>query len=50
MLILFLVWFDSAYSSKVFRVTFLTLAASLTVPLLGVTVLLDCPIDPQPIR
>ncbi|XP_010082212.1 PREDICTED: adipocyte plasma membrane-associated protein, partial [Pterocles gutturalis] len=37
------------YSSKVFRVTFLTLAASLTVPLLGVTVLLDCPIDPQPI-
>ncbi|XP_064503956.1 adipocyte plasma membrane-associated protein isoform X2 [Pseudopipra pipra] len=39
----------STYSSKVFRVTFLTLAASLTVPLLGVTVLLDCPIDPQPI-
>ncbi|NXC44257.1 APMAP protein, partial [Penelope pileata] len=40
----------SAYSSKVFRVTFLTLAASLAVPLLGATVLLDCPIDPQPIR
>uniref|UniRef100_A0A8C4UJJ8 Adipocyte plasma membrane-associated protein n=1 Tax=Falco tinnunculus TaxID=100819 RepID=A0A8C4UJJ8_FALTI len=39
----------STYSSKVFRVTFLTLAASLTVPLLGVTVLLDCPIDPQSI-
>ncbi|OXB68370.1 hypothetical protein ASZ78_015310 [Callipepla squamata] len=39
----------SAYSSKVFRVTFLTLAASLAVPLLGATVLLDCPIDPQPI-
>ncbi|XP_050171059.1 adipocyte plasma membrane-associated protein [Myiozetetes cayanensis] len=39
----------STYSSKVFRVTFLTLAASLAVPLLGVTVLLDCPIDPQPI-
>ncbi|XP_027520353.1 adipocyte plasma membrane-associated protein isoform X2 [Corapipo altera] len=39
----------STYSNKVFRVTFLTLAASLTVPLLGVTVLLDCPIDPQPI-
>lgn len=33
-----------------FRVTFLTLAASLAVPLLGATVLLDCPIDPQPIR
>ncbi|NWR77623.1 APMAP protein, partial [Centropus unirufus] len=40
----------STYSGKVFRVTFLTLAASLIVPLLGVTVLLDCPIDPQPIR
>ncbi|XP_074720291.1 adipocyte plasma membrane-associated protein isoform X3 [Strix uralensis] len=39
----------STYSSKVFRVTFLTLAASVVVPLLGVTVLLDCPIDPQPI-
>ncbi|NWT06230.1 APMAP protein, partial [Mionectes macconnelli] len=39
----------STYSNKVFQVTFLTLAASLTVPLLGVTVLLDCPIDPQPI-
>ncbi|NXM68146.1 APMAP protein, partial [Serilophus lunatus] len=39
----------STYSSKVFCVTFLTLAASLTVPLLGVIVLLDCPIDPQPI-
>ncbi|NXA09969.1 APMAP protein, partial [Sapayoa aenigma] len=39
----------STYSSKVFRVTFLTLAASLAVPLLGVIVLLDCPIDPQPI-
>ncbi|XP_064020715.1 adipocyte plasma membrane-associated protein isoform X3 [Pogoniulus pusillus] len=39
----------STYSSKVFRVTFLTLAASLTVPLLGVTLLLDSPIDPQPI-
>ncbi|KAK2523213.1 Apmap [Columba livia] len=39
----------SAYSSKVFRITFLTLATSVTVPLLGVTVLLDCPIDPQPI-
>ncbi|KAF2985502.1 hypothetical protein EK904_008999 [Melospiza melodia maxima] len=37
------------YSSKVFRVTFLTLAVSVAVPLLGVTVLLDCPIDPQPI-
>ncbi|NWH41299.1 APMAP protein, partial [Chloropsis hardwickii] len=39
----------STYSSKVFRVTFLTLAMSVAVPLLGVTVLLDCPIDPQPI-
>ncbi|NWI56809.1 APMAP protein, partial [Calyptomena viridis] len=39
----------STYSTKVFRVTFLTLAASLAVPLLGVIVLLDCPIDPQPI-
>ncbi|XP_074392961.1 adipocyte plasma membrane-associated protein isoform X2 [Zonotrichia albicollis] len=39
----------STYSSKVFRVTFLTLAVSVAVPLLGVTVLLDCPIDPQPI-
>ncbi|NXI36937.1 APMAP protein, partial [Galbula dea] len=40
---------SSAYSSRVFRVTFLTLAASLTVPLLGVTVLLESPIDPQPV-
>ncbi|NXH15110.1 APMAP protein, partial [Bucco capensis] len=39
----------STYSSKVFQVTFLTLAASLAVPLLGVTLLLDSPIDPQPI-
>ncbi|NXO45568.1 APMAP protein, partial [Locustella ochotensis] len=39
----------STYSSKVFRVTFLTLAVSVAVPLLGVTILLDCPIDPQPI-
>uniref|UniRef100_A0A8C3XHB0 Adipocyte plasma membrane-associated protein n=1 Tax=Cyanoderma ruficeps TaxID=181631 RepID=A0A8C3XHB0_9PASS len=39
----------STYSSKVFRVTFLTLAVAVAVPLLGVTILLDCPIDPQPI-
>ncbi|XP_058275612.1 adipocyte plasma membrane-associated protein isoform X2 [Hirundo rustica] len=39
----------TTYSSKVFRVTFLTLAVAVAVPLLGVTVLLDCPLDPQPI-
>ncbi|NXD15711.1 APMAP protein, partial [Nothocercus nigrocapillus] len=39
----------STYSGKVFRVTFLTLAVSLIIPLLGAIVLLDCPIDPQPI-
>uniref|UniRef100_A0A8D0H8C3 Adipocyte plasma membrane-associated protein n=1 Tax=Sphenodon punctatus TaxID=8508 RepID=A0A8D0H8C3_SPHPU len=39
----------STYSSKVFRVTLMTLAVSLIIPLLGAIVLLDCPIDPQPI-
>ncbi|NXA39325.1 APMAP protein, partial [Eudromia elegans] len=39
----------STYSGKVFRVTFFTLAVSLIIPLLGAIVLLDCPIDPQPI-
>uniref|UniRef100_A0A8D0GMC4 Adipocyte plasma membrane-associated protein n=1 Tax=Sphenodon punctatus TaxID=8508 RepID=A0A8D0GMC4_SPHPU len=39
----------STYSSKVFHVTFMTLAVSLIIPLLREIVLLDCPIDPQPI-
>ncbi|XP_055994074.1 adipocyte plasma membrane-associated protein [Sorex fumeus] len=39
----------SSFSGRVFRVTFLMLAASLTVPVLGAMVLLDSPIDPQPL-
>ncbi|KAH0622841.1 hypothetical protein JD844_025571 [Phrynosoma platyrhinos] len=39
----------STYSNKVFRVTFMTLAVSLIIPLFGAIILLDCPIDPQPI-
>ncbi|XP_039388107.1 adipocyte plasma membrane-associated protein isoform X1 [Mauremys reevesii] len=39
----------STYSSKVFRVTFMILAVSLIIPLLGAIVLLECPIDPQPL-
>ncbi|XP_020650399.2 adipocyte plasma membrane-associated protein [Pogona vitticeps] len=39
----------STYSNKVFRVTFMTLAVSLIIPLFGAIVLLECPIDPQPI-
>ncbi|XP_045041068.1 adipocyte plasma membrane-associated protein isoform X3 [Desmodus rotundus] len=39
----------SSFSGRVFRVTFLMLAVSLTVPLLGAMVLLDSPIDPQPL-
>nr|XP_006136955.1 adipocyte plasma membrane-associated protein [Pelodiscus sinensis] len=39
----------TAYSSRVFRVTFLTLAVSIIIPLLGAIVLLECPIDPQPL-
>nr|XP_036857707.1 adipocyte plasma membrane-associated protein isoform X1 [Manis javanica] len=39
----------SSFSGRVFRVTFLMLAVSLTVPLLGAVVLLDSPIDPQPL-
>ncbi|KYO18359.1 adipocyte plasma membrane-associated protein [Alligator mississippiensis] len=37
----------STYSSKVFRVTFMTLAVTLIIPLLGAILLLECPIDPQ---
>ncbi|XP_030166095.1 adipocyte plasma membrane-associated protein isoform X1 [Lynx canadensis] len=39
----------SSFSGRVFRVTFLMLAVSLTVPLLGALLLLDSPIDPQPL-
>ncbi|XP_065446009.1 adipocyte plasma membrane-associated protein isoform X2 [Chrysemys picta bellii] len=39
----------STYSSKVFRVTFMILAVSLIIPLLGAIVFLECPIDPQPL-
>ncbi|XP_045689658.1 adipocyte plasma membrane-associated protein isoform X4 [Phyllostomus hastatus] len=39
----------SSFSGRVFRVTFLILAVSLTIPLLGAMVLLDSPIDPQPL-
>ncbi|XP_036911406.1 adipocyte plasma membrane-associated protein isoform X5 [Sturnira hondurensis] len=39
----------SSFSGRVFRVTFLILAVSLTVPLLGAMMLLDSPIDPQPL-
>ncbi|KAM9590163.1 adipocyte plasma membrane-associated protein isoform 3-T3 [Trichechus inunguis] len=39
----------STFSGRVFRVTFLMLAVSLTVPLLGAMVLLESPIDPQPL-
>ncbi|KAM7125770.1 adipocyte plasma membrane-associated protein isoform 4-T4 [Molossus nigricans] len=39
----------SSFSSRVFRVTFLMLAVSFTVPLLGAMMLLDSPIDPQPL-
>ncbi|XP_054443416.1 adipocyte plasma membrane-associated protein [Pteronotus mesoamericanus] len=40
---------SSSFSGRVFRVTFLMLAVSLTVPLLGAMMLLDSPIDPQPL-
>ncbi|KAF6284094.1 adipocyte plasma membrane associated protein [Rhinolophus ferrumequinum] len=39
----------SSFSGRVFRVTFLMLAASLIVPLLGAIMFLDSPIDPQPL-
>ncbi|KAM9248125.1 adipocyte plasma membrane-associated protein isoform 2-T2 [Dugong dugon] len=39
----------STFSGRVFRVTVLMLAVSLTVPLLGAMVLLESPIDPQPL-
>ncbi|XP_035965892.1 adipocyte plasma membrane-associated protein isoform X3 [Halichoerus grypus] len=39
----------SSFSGRVFRVTFVMLAVSLTVPLLGAMLLLDSPIDPQPL-
>uniref|UniRef100_A0A2K5CJ45 Adipocyte plasma membrane-associated protein n=1 Tax=Aotus nancymaae TaxID=37293 RepID=A0A2K5CJ45_AOTNA len=39
----------SSFSGRVFRVTFLMLAVSLTVPLLGAMMLLESPIDPQPV-
>ncbi|XP_032715237.1 adipocyte plasma membrane-associated protein isoform X6 [Lontra canadensis] len=39
----------SSFSGRVFRVTFLMLAVSLTVPLLGAMLLLESPIDPQPL-
>ncbi|XP_058990218.1 adipocyte plasma membrane-associated protein isoform X3 [Mustela lutreola] len=39
----------SSFSGRVFRVTFLMLAVSLTIPLLGAMLLLESPIDPQPL-
>ncbi|XP_061481620.1 adipocyte plasma membrane-associated protein isoform X1 [Rhineura floridana] len=39
----------STYSNKVFRMTFMTLAVLLIIPLFGAIIFLDCPIDPQPI-
>ncbi|XP_001382089.2 adipocyte plasma membrane-associated protein [Monodelphis domestica] len=39
----------SAYSNRVFQMTFMMLAVSLTIPLLGAITLLNCPIDPQPL-
>ncbi|XP_048375480.1 adipocyte plasma membrane-associated protein [Sphaerodactylus townsendi] len=39
----------STYSNKVFRMTFMILALLLIIPLIGAIVLLDSPIDPQPI-
>ncbi|KAK1171617.1 adipocyte plasma membrane-associated protein [Acipenser oxyrinchus oxyrinchus] len=38
---------DSSYSGKVFRVTLVTLAVSLLVPLIGAIILLESPIEPQ---
>ncbi|XP_007436254.2 adipocyte plasma membrane-associated protein [Python bivittatus] len=40
---------SSTYSNRVFRVTFMTLAVSLIIPLFGAIMFLDCPIDPLPI-
>lgn len=40
----------SSFSGRVFRATFLMLAVSLVLPLLGAMLLLDSPIDPQPLR
>ncbi|KAL7987243.1 hypothetical protein Chor_006162 [Crotalus horridus] len=40
---------SSTYSNRVFRVTFMTLAVLLIIPLFGALIFLDCPIDPQPI-
>ncbi|XP_063104673.1 adipocyte plasma membrane-associated protein isoform X3 [Cavia porcellus] len=39
----------SSFSGRVFRMTFLVLAASLILPLLGAMKLLESPIDPQPL-
>ncbi|ELV12972.1 Adipocyte plasma membrane-associated protein [Tupaia chinensis] len=39
----------SSFSGRVFRMTFLMLAVSLAVPLLGAMMLLESPIDPQPL-
>ncbi|KAG8522353.1 Adipocyte plasma membrane-associated protein [Galemys pyrenaicus] len=39
----------SSFSGRVFRVTFLMLAVSLAIPLLGTVILVDSPIDPQPL-
>ncbi|KAB1262310.1 Adipocyte plasma membrane-associated protein [Camelus dromedarius] len=40
----------SSFSGRVFRATFLMLAVSLLAPLLVAVMLLDSPIDPQPLR
>ncbi|XP_041108082.1 adipocyte plasma membrane-associated protein-like isoform X1 [Polyodon spathula] len=38
---------SSSYSGKVFRVTLVTLAVSLLIPLIGAIILLESPIEPQ---
>lgn len=40
----------SSFSGRVFRMTFLMLAVSLAIPLLGAMMLLESPIDPQSFR
>lgn len=39
----------STYSGKVFKVTFLSLALLVVLPLLGAVFFLECPIDPEPL-
>lgn len=43
-------WSPISFSGRVFRMTFLMLAVSLAIPLLGAMMLLESPIDPQSFR